>query len=243
MESVVAEIETADGQLGIARIVFSIWEWFENFVSAFWTGLEWPHAALAIFVIVALLFKKELQSLIPRITSVGAAGVSLSSVAIPNQQPATSNNIEAMSAGAEAVGSEFPTLMKVTSDSVETALAEMKDDGAKVPFLKNQLSYWKAMYVFENFYSSIFGGQIKILRFLNGFGFFGCQFEKVRVIWEEHAQANLPLMEDWSLDTYLSFIFETGLAQKQGEKLVITPLGNEFLVWMTKFRKLDAKPL
>lgn len=238
-----ADIEKLDGQSGSLRVLFVVWEWLEKFVAAFWTGLGWPHAVLAIVILIVFLFKKELQGLIPRITAVGASGVSLSPDVISSQQSATEGDIKAMSGDAERPGLEFPVLLKITSDSVDEALRTLSGADAELSFLKGQLSYWKAMYIFENFYSSIFGGQIKILRFLNGFGLFGCSYEKVRELWEEYVRAHVPNIESWGFETYLKFVVETGLAERKGDMLVITGLGSEFLIWMTKFRKLDAKPM
>lgn len=238
-----ADIEKLDGQSGSLRVLFVVWEWLEKFVAAFWTGLGWPHAVLAIVILIVFLFKKELQGLIPRITAVGASGVSLSPDVIPSQQPATKDDIKATSGDAEKPGVEFPTLLKITSDSVDEAIRVLGDADAELIFLKVQLSYWKAMYIFENFYSSIFGGQIKILRFLNGFGSIGCSYEKVQELWEEYVRVHIPTIESWGFEAYLKFLFEAGLLDRKGETLVISVLGSEFLIWMTKFRKLDARPM
>ena len=239
-----ADVEKVGGSSVVASIVIAAWDWLEKLVSAFWTGLEWPHAVLAIFCLTVFFFKKELREFIPRITEVGASGVRLSDAVVQNQQNASAEPAEvSMPEGAVSLGAEFPELMKITMDSVNCELEKLSDADRKIGFLKAYLSYWRAMYIFENFYSTIFGGQIKILQFLNNFGSAGCSSDQVRNVWDAHVQANKPLMDAWLFETYMKFVYEHGLVKDRSESIVITDLGREFLIWMTKYGKLVNKPL
>lgn len=239
-----ADAENVDGSSCVTSIIVAAWDWLEKLVSAFWTGLEWPHAALAIFCLTAFFFKKEIREFIPRITEFGASGVRLSDAVVQNQQKASAESVvKSMPEGGINLGAEFPALMKITMGSVDVELEKLSEADKKISFLRAYLSYWRAMYIFENFYSTIFGGQIKILQFLNNFGSAGCSKEQVRNLWDARVEANKPLMEAWQFETYLKFIFDHALAEVKGESLVITDLGREFLMWMTKYGKLDNKPL
>jgi hypothetical protein len=41
--------------------VVILWGWIEKVCSAFWGGLEWPHAVLIIFVSLVYIFKPEIK--------------------------------------------------------------------------------------------------------------------------------------------------------------------------------------
>lgn len=239
-----ADIEKVDGWSVLTSTAIAVWDWLEKLVSAFWVGLEWPHAVLAIFCLTVIFFRKELREFIPRITEVGASGVRLSDAIVQNQQKTSEEPVVVpMPEGAINLGAEFPKLMEITTGSVDLELEKLKDADKQIYFLRTYLSYWRAMYIFENFYSTIFGGQIKILQFLNNFGSVGCSKDLVRNVWDDHVLANRPLMDTWQFETYLKFVYDHGLAEDRSEFVVITELGKEFLIWMTKYGKLVNKPL
>lgn len=230
-------------EFDIAQAAISSWSWFEGLVSTFWSGLEWPHAALIVFCLGVVVFKNEIKALIDRVTSVSAGGVSMSSAPLLNQQNTeveVSKDVEV--ANIQSLGAEFPTLMKVMKDSVDT---EVKDLGAQeqLSALKSYLAYWKAMYVFENVFSNIFGGQLKILRYVNSFGSLGVTFVDLGSVWNPHVQLHKPLLDAYSLETYMNYLFAVGLVEQKDGRVGITELGKEFLMWMAKFGKVDNRPM
>ena len=76
------------GTIFIENVV-SIWGWLQGVVSAFWGGLDWPHAILIIFSVVIIFFRGEIKGVIPRIKRIGADGFEVESP-VPPVQPSTS---------------------------------------------------------------------------------------------------------------------------------------------------------
>ena len=225
-----------------SRIVILIWDWIERLVSAFWGGIQWPHAVLIVALLFTFVFYKEIKALMPRITSVGTGGVTLASESIQSQQKVDSTTQTGTNlANLTGFGAEFPVLMQLGHVTLEQEL-----NGMDLPnvdsFLRSNYAYWRGMYYFENTYSNIFGGQIALLRVLNSHGDLGIPFSEVQNLWDAHVQQNKPVMDSWQLDDYLSFLVLRNLAERSGNGLKIKVLGKEFLIWMTKFGRFENKP-
>lgn len=61
-------------------------------------------------------------------------------------------------------------------------------------------------------------------------------YSKVRLQFSE-------ILNSWELGDYLSFLYSSMLIIKQDNNIYITNLGVEYLVWITKNRIKEDKPL
>lgn len=224
--------------LVIKSWILIFWDWLERFASTLWGGLEWPHAAIVIFLVTVYAFKVEIRRAIPRVVSVGAGGVNLVSEQTVSQQVLREG--EGLAASLET-NSEFPVVMKMAIDSIDHDIGATTNTDLS-GFVKSQLVYWKSMWWLENTYSNIYGGQIMLLKYLNPLGELGISDEDVNHLWQQHKLQFTPHMDSWRLDIYLDFLMSRNLIERLGDRIRIKPLGKEFLVWMAKFGRAEARP-
>ncbi|OUM28305.1 hypothetical protein B8W72_20830 [Pseudomonas putida] len=92
---------------------------------------------------------------------------------------------------------------------------------------------WRVLWYFENVYSYIFGGQIKLLELLNHRGV--VPLDEIRREWDAHKELHKPQLDQLDMDGYLKFLLAKDLILNSGVDLRITPTGKEFLMWMAKF--------
>ncbi|MBV7565592.1 hypothetical protein [Pseudomonas sp. PDM27] len=230
----------ADTTLGVIWFaVISVWDWLVRFVFAFWIGLQWPHAALAIFGVSIFTFRKEISDLILRIKSLGKDGL------LTNPPRATQNQTDLESdAPVNAQGianTEFPAVMEMTRGTVDFELASIAES-EKSGFLYSNLAYWKTMWWFENVYSNIFGGQILLLRHLNQFGEVGISSGDIAILWAQYQDRFKPHVDSWSSEVFLNYLIDKLLIERTADGIRIKPIGTEFLVWMAKFGRSDSRP-
>ena len=102
-------------------------------------------------------------------------------------------------------------------------------------FLLNDDISWRVLCYFENTYSYIFGGQIRLLELLNARGTIGLSLADAAREWEAHKERNKPHMDDWEMQPYLNFMIAKDLIVMDQVAIKITATGKEFLMWMLKY--------
>jgi hypothetical protein len=111
-----------------------------------------------------------------------------------------------------------------------------------VDYLVSRLAMMRVLYDFETIYSSIFGGQIKFLNYLNQRLVTGCAVSEAEAYWVAHKLQFAPHMDSWTMDNYLEFLRFRGLIKTDGSAIFLTIKGNEFLVWLLQSGKSQEKP-
>lgn len=94
---------------------------------------------------------------------------------------------------------------------------------------------------FEKINIAIFGSQIRLLRLLNSSE--GISEEDVSQYYSKVRLQFSEILNSWELGDYLSFLYSSMLIIKQDNNIYITNLGVEYLVWITKNRIKEDKPL
>ena len=95
--------------------------------------------------------------------------------------------------------------------------------------------------IFEKINIAIFGSQIRLLRLLNSSD--GISEEDVSQYYSKVRLQFSEILNSWELGDYLSFLYSSMLIIKQDNNIYITNLGVEYLVWITKNRIKEDKPL
>lgn len=211
------------------------WEWFERLFAALWSGLGWPHAVLIMFCIAVGFFKTEIRSILPRIKKVGADGFELESPLPQVQQSTNDSEIQNVPTG------DFPHSFGIVLELVKKQI-EGKEPGEVQQFLIRDNAGWRVLCYFENIYSSIFGGQIQLLQLLNQLAVTGLSMAEAGREWTAYKDRFKPNLDEWDMDGFLAFLFAKDLIVKTDDSLRITPTGNEFLTWMTKYGRSTARP-
>lgn len=229
----------------MSEIFIKVWGWFERVCAAMWSGFEWPHAIFFVFLVLLIVYGREIRLLIPRISKLGVNGVEVS---LPDQIVASQgdspdqNSADHVKGGASVSGVdarssilsfEYPIAYKENMDFIEKQILEIGPDDLK-EWLIGQLAFSRVLWSFENLYANIFGGQVEVLSYLNQRLGVGLSRQELESLWVAHQQRNKPALDDWSLNSYLDFLRNRGLIFDFNDGVQISPLGREFLVWLVK---------
>lgn len=229
-----AEVQHVGGNT-VTQLITNIWSWVENFISLFWNGLGWPQTTLIVFFVGLYCFKVELKDIIPRIKSIGASGFEVSA------KPQKAQGVVQELNTAQLGNVDFPCVFGSMLESVNREILNVPEEGV-VDFLRYNNAIWRTMYVFENIYSFIFGGQISLLWMLNPLGDNGMPMADVEREWSLYKERFKPHLDAWDMGPFLQFLYNNELAAESEGVLRVTPKGKEFLVWMTKTGRPSVRP-
>ena len=243
---------------GTTEVIAVFWEWLERAVSLFWSGLGWPHTILLIFVIAMAFYRQEIRALIERILEIGPGGFKLlpppvstlhsekiesSELQVP--MPTSVAHSPALPA---AEGSPlplppviFPEQLRISKGYVTTETAGMSDAQAK-EYLTSMLSFSRVTNMFENCYSMIFGGQLKLLQLLNQRPGWSISLSELNSIWASHQNQIKPLLDLWTTDQYLQYLINHGLIVRVADSIQMTTKGSEFLIWLVSYSRPLERP-
>lgn len=93
--------------------------------------------------------------------------------------------------------------------------------------LIRQLAASQVINWFEKTYYNIFGSQIQILKYALDNG--SIDKEMAVQIFENTRIKNIAVLNDWSFDVYLTYLFSSGLLERAVTGFQLTARGNEFL--------------
>ena len=113
--------------------------------------------------------------------------------------------------------------------------------GETTKVLLRHLAGSQLLLTFEKINIAIFGSQIRLLRLLNSSD--GISEEDVSQYYSKVRLQFSEILNSWELGDYLSFLYSSMLIIKQDNNIYITNLGVEYLVWITKNRIKEDKPL
>jgi len=133
----------------------------------------------------------------------------------------------------------FDNQMLLTQEGIvrDTYLKNVNNPADRERVLVRHFAWFCIVFAFESTYNSIWGSQLQALRALNESGANGIQEDDLK-LWYEVGKAGYP-------DRYANYPFENWLKYLHGNALVemgplhqiyITPLGNEFLVYLVRNR-------
>ena len=142
-------------------------------------------------------------------------------------------------------GSNDARLLNEVEDYVRKDLASnnFKSEQEKVDYLIRHLALSQLYLNFEKCYSLIFGSQIYLLKRLNEVLGEGRDINFIRTHFDQVQTSFSPSFDDWTLDTYMQYLFENRLVTQQDNRFHITVRGIGFLVWLTKSGKKENKGL
>lgn len=225
-ERVVEENQPITGNIAI-QALSQAWTWFENLVFLFWSGLGWPHTTLIICFMGLCFFRVELRDVISRIKSVGTTGFEV------RAKPQKTQGVAPDLVVAQPSNVDFPYVFGLMLESVDKDISNISSEDV-LEALRQNGAFWRTVYVFENIYSFIFGGQLGLLWMLNQLGDNGMPMADVEREWVAYKERFKPHLDSWEMGPFLKFLYVNELAEERDGVLRITIKGKEFLVWMTK---------
>jgi hypothetical protein len=199
-------------------------------------GIWWPIAA----VIIAVVYKGELRTLLPRLRRAGPTGVEF--------DPAEQQAVTATTAATSAPGQlrEFPGMVRSPAiarleQQLHTQLAALATpDTEKRDLLVRLLAQAQLEAAFERIYRPIFGSQIAALRKLNALGHNTLQ--DLKLIFDSYAAAYTEIYANSGFDQWLDFLQQTDLITVNQASTEITDLGRDFLQYILSKRLSEQKP-
>ena len=249
----------------IIGVVIAFWIWLEGVVSSFWTGLNWPHAVLIIFILFVVFYRQEIRALIERILEIGPTGFKLQPPLLGSQQD-NSEKVEIQSIQAPQPAEELPTStevvppqggeghpmplppihfpeqMAISKSHIDFEIDGMADEKAK-HYLAERLAFTRSLWIFENCYSCIFGGQIRLLQIINQRVGRTISLSEVNYYWISHQEQVKPTLNLWTAEGYLHYLVANGLVTKTPDSVTMTNKGSEFLLWLVNYGRPLDRPL
>ncbi|NWA41108.1 hypothetical protein HX871_18855 [Pseudomonas reactans] len=239
-------------------ILVSSWSWLERITDSFWTGLTWPHAVLIIFIIAVACYRREFKALIERISEIGPVGFTLQPPIIetvqsgnietpgPQKQPSSArlNTTPAAKIEGNPIPLPpivFPEQMRIAKELIGSEIAGMSDDEAK-EYLIPMLAISRSLWVFENCYACIFGGQIRLLQMLNQQPGRSMSILGVNSYWLHHQAQVKPILDLWTSEQYLQYLTNNGLIARSIDSIQLTVKGAEFLLWLVNYSRPVDRP-
>jgi hypothetical protein len=224
------------------------------------SAIAWPASALLIFVVLGVSFlvtqRNAIKRLLDRATKVsaGPAGASIEAAARAEQQ-----QIEA-SKPAEAPALPPPPTSAVVRRpplpdpsplydpldahlraQLENAIGESAE--LKLAWAIRLRSQTLVERMHETNYRVIFTSQIWALKQLNQIG--QTTLSQARRVYHEAAEKDPDFYRLVTWESWSTFLQNTGYVQVgEGDEPIVTmtPLGNDFIVWMAARRVLEVKP-
>lgn len=202
-------------------------------------AVTWPIVVLFLGLIALLLFRRPIQDLIGRTTSIDKSGLKASSTPEAQREDRKTEAVQELLA---AIG-ESPSLLDVEQrirQDLEARSLETSGDTVRV--LIRHLAASQLLVQFEQIHNFIFGSQIFLLKRLNEVVGQGRHEKDIRVHFE-HVQKFHEELSSWTFDQYMRFLFDRILIVKHGEIFHITNMGVEYLTWMARNGRSENAPL
>ncbi len=224
------------------------------------SAIAWPASVLLIFVVLGIAFlvtqRNAINGLLDRATKVsaGPAGAAIEAAARAEQQ-----QVEA-SKPAEAPALPPPPTSAVVRRPprpdpnplydpldahlrahLENAFGESAE--LKLSWAIRLRSQVLVERMHETNYRVIFTSQIWALKQLNQIG--QTTLSQARRVYDEAAKQNPNFYRVVTWESWSGFLQNTGYVQVvdgDDPTVTMTPLGNDFIVWMAKHRVLEVKP-
>jgi len=192
--------------------------------------LAWPLMALILGALFIFLFKLPISAFIGRIKSVGKDGINAADFT-PEVQHEEQRKVaveELMNVGNSNVLNEAEQLIL---DDLSSKGLETKGDSIKV--LARHLAATQLALDYEQIHGLIFGSQIVLLKRLNEVTGQG-RPEHYMVGFIEEVQGMYSELNDWSLNKYLTFLFNSNLIAIENGVYHITIKGVDYLSWIIR---------
>ena len=208
-------------------------------VAAIIASIGWPQAALLFALVFIALFFRPLRSFIDRVKSFGKDGVTTDD--IPKSQIAESKT----KAVEDLMRLGDSTLLKDVETAILTNLQHrgLGATGDSVRVLTHHLAATQIALEFEQVHSVIFGSQIFLLKKLNEFSSVGLDPSYLEKHFDGVQKMFSDGLGDWTLEQYLSFLYNRTLIRMDFGKYHLTVRGAEFLLWLVRMGRSENLPL
>jgi hypothetical protein len=217
----------------------AMWVELGKFIVEFVKATAWP----IVVLIVALSFKPGLLGALPslfrRRLEVEALGLFTAKIDAEQQQAVTENPAtEKLPEAAALAPSPRPAV-----NIIEARLRESVkgiETGKKEPTLVRALAETRLVAGHEYTYNRTFGSQIAWLKRLNEVG--RATVDNAREFFKPYAEKFPQVYSNYGFDGWLGFLKASELIAQNGDVLVISAFGQDFLIYLTERRLTENRP-
>lgn len=207
-----------------------------EFMKAFFAllgDLAWPAAVIAI----AVIYRQDIRSILPRLRRAGPGGVELDPVE-QQQRPSAAKPDTAELKPLPGILRTAP--LEMVERKLHAEAAALPED-QREDLLISALAQAQLSTLFERIYSQIFGTQIAGLRQLNAAG--RVTLQDAREFFDQVTATFPDAYRQHGLEGWLEFLRRNNLVRQHDDgSLEITDLGRDFLQYLTGQRLPENKP-
>ncbi|MDP9514748.1 hypothetical protein [Pseudomonas protegens] len=197
------------------------------------SAVGWPHSAFVFGLFFTIYFRKDIRSLIGRLTNLGPSGITAAPpLSLVQPEASTEKGLPSAVVNTDHL-KEYLFLINKQKEDLEKEISGVDKDGL-VGYLTEHLAYVRGLWFFERIFNFIYAGQIVFLRMLNERQGVGIARSDLPMLWEQHQKKLAPLLDSWDGHVYVSYLYAAGLIVDEGDTVKITHIGVEFLMWMTR---------
>lgn len=189
-------------------------------------GVAWP---LALFMVV-WIFRTQLRERIKDLISVGPGGAVLQA---PVQPP-----VERPIAAVSAADHPMKTVQSVLIPRIESELNNLPHDD-RYKQLVVALAEARIDRAFEWVFSIIFGSQILALRRLKDVP--SISIGEGEAFFDEAVKPHYPVLAEAGFERWSAFLIEQKLVKVEGDRISITDLGKDFLLFVDFNKPNDTR--
>jgi hypothetical protein len=204
----------------------------------------WPLATLVFFLILAFGFRKRVGLIIdkigPAIDRVKKAG--------PVELTAAPQNQQAVKVSDEAPPKIFHPLespvLKNREDAIRRDVEKLFPDdlAARANSLITHLAATQLTLAFETINRLIWGSQLELLLHVNSLPI-GAAVDELKPFYDKAAAAHQEGLKDYSFESYIGFLINSGLLLRSNGRVLITPFAKEFLSHLARTGATYPRPL
>lgn len=202
----------------------------------FISDIAWPLVVLA----GGYYFRKEIRAALERVIELGPSGVKLDHakpVQVATAPPAAAAN-ELISNIKQFIS---PDQIDPSVDAIRIDLQQRSSNkDEQVDMLVHALAAVNIQLGHERAYGAIFGSQIVALARMNEVG--GASDETLKQIYAAAAANHAEFYKTYSYESWVEFLFKSGLAIRNGAIYKTTPYGSGFLKYILDRHLTVAKP-
>lgn len=204
----------------------------------------WPASILVLGLFIVIMFRGKIgpifEKIGPAIDRVKKAGPIELTSAPSSQQP--------IDVRTESPRKIFhPLDSRVLNDREEAIRKEVEnlfpnDLTARMNTLITHLAATQLVLGFESINKLIWGSQLELLLHVNS-QFSGASVDELKGFYEKAAATHPTGLKDYSFDSYLGFLTNSGLLIKADGRAYITPFAKEFLAHLARSGATHPRPL
>lgn len=196
----------------------------------------WPFAVIAICYIFMKIFRQSIEGLFGRIREISKKGIK---TAPEQQQKLADTNALSKEQLMEAFDSP---ILREQENAIQKDLTTrgITDSNDMVKVLTRHFAATKLFLSFEVVDNLIWGSQIYILEELNGKRM-GATKEDIKIFYDDSEKKWPQLFSGYPYDAYLDFLKNLTVITEQDGRLFITIYGVEFLGYLVKTGRSNAR--